>query len=93
MIESSRRKFLAATGAGAAAVGAAAVLPATAEAATGPDTLEADLAGNTGPMPVIVTIDDPGSGRISVLHGEREFTVTDRDLADRILGLTIRLEA
>ena len=92
MIESSRRRFLAATGAGAVAVGAAAVLPATmASAAEAPASLEADLVeGTEGSVPVIVSVEDAAAGLLSVMHGENEFTVTDPELAARITRLAAK---
>jgi Rieske Fe-S protein len=92
MIESSRRQFLAATGAGAVAVGAAAIVPATtASAAKAPASLEADLfEGADGAVPVIVSVEDPAAGLLSVMHGENEFTVTDPDLAARITRLATK---
>jgi hypothetical protein len=89
MTESSRRQFLAATGAGAVAVGAATVLPATmANASEAPASLETDLfEGIEGAFPVIVSVEDAASGLLSVMQGEKEFTVTDPELASRITRL------
>ena len=96
MNESSRRQFLAVSGASAVAVGAATVVPgAVANAAQsvrdgievehGPDGLL-----DEGPM--IASVDDLAAGTVSVMHGEREFTVTDHELARRIAQIA-RAEA
>lgn len=96
MNESSRRQFLAVSGAGAVAVGAATVVPGAVAGAAqsardgidveyGPDGLLEE-----GPM--IASVDDLASGTVSVMHGEREFTVTDHDLARRIAQIA-RAEA
>jgi hypothetical protein len=92
MSESSRRQFLAATGAGAVAIGAATVVPATmASAAEAPASLEADLfEGTEGAVPVIVSVEDLAAGLLSVMHGENEFTVTDPELAARITRLAAK---
>lgn len=78
MSGSTRRNFLIASGAGAAAVGAAAALPATAQASAKPTRLP----GNAEPL--VAHIADPSSGTISLLVGEHEHTVHDPDLVARI---------
>jgi DMSO/TMAO reductase YedYZ molybdopterin-dependent catalytic subunit len=79
---STRRRFLLASGATAAAAGVAAVLPSTAEAATAraakPVMAPADAA------PLVAHISNPATGEVSLLVGEREVVVHDRDLVGRL---------
>lgn len=77
MSETSRRKFLAAAGVGAAA-GAAAI-------GTG-GSAEAVPSARRATEPLLAVIDDPRQGTIRFLVGEREVVVHDRDLATRILN-------
>ena len=74
MKESSRRGFLVATGTGvaAAAIAPALMSPATAEAAAG------------GAPRLVAYVKDAKSGAVVISAGEREVTVTDKDLAARI---------
>ncbi len=86
MNETSRRRFLAATGAGAVAVGTASVVPgALAHAAEASGSLDVD--GVTGDASIIVSIDDPARGQLMVMRGEREIAVTDHELAARLARL------
>ena len=86
MNETSRRRFLAATGAGAVAVGTASVVPGTlANAAEAPGSLDHD--GVAGDASIIVSMDDPASGQLTLMRGERELTVTDHELAARLARL------
>jgi hypothetical protein len=78
MSESTRRTFLIASGAGAAAVGLAAAGPAGAAAAATPATLPHDAPD------LMVPIADPHSGTLTLLVGEREVVVHDRDLVARL---------
>ncbi len=73
MKESSRRGFLVATGTGvaAAAVAPALMSPASAHAAGGPATIVAHVV-------------DAKTGALSIMVGEREVQVVDKDLAARI---------
>lgn len=82
----SRRKFLAASGAGAVAVGAVSV-PLTLSSSSEADGAVLDTQPALEPVPLILSVDDLAAGRISVMHGEREFSVTDVDLANRIAGI------
>ena len=77
MPDSTRRNFLIATGAGAAAVGVAAALPGSAEGEPAA-TLPADA------QPLVAHISDPGSGSMSLMVGEHEVTVHDPDLVARL---------
>jgi hypothetical protein len=86
MYETSRRRFLAATGAGAVAVGAASIVPGgLAHATEGRGDLDFD--GVSSDTSIIVSIDDPATGRLTVMRGERELTVTDHELAARVAHL------
>jgi hypothetical protein len=77
MSDTSRRKFLAAAGVGAAASAAALGTAASAEAK--PSSTRAK-------EPVVAVIDDPTQGVVRLLVGEREVVVHDRDLAVRLLN-------
>ncbi|GAA4688451.1 hypothetical protein [Nocardioides nanhaiensis] len=79
MSETSRRGFIAVAGAGAAA-GAVA---ATAGAAAASDTERGSGLGSGGP--VMVYIENPAAGRLTVMSGDDEVDVTDKDLVGRIL--------
>ncbi|MFL6162896.1 MAG: twin-arginine translocation signal domain-containing protein [Jatrophihabitantaceae bacterium] len=82
MPDSTRRNFLIATGAGAAAVGVASALPGSAaaqpEAGHRPASLPADA------QPLVAHVSDPRSGSVSLLVGEHEVTVHDPDLVARL---------
>ena len=72
----TRRGFLAIAGAGAAAVGVGAVAPSAGAApARAP-------AGATGPL--IAYVSDMQGGEVTLMLGEREVVVHDRDLAARL---------
>ncbi len=75
MAESTRRGFLTMAGAGAVAVGAASVAPA----AAGPAQAPADAQG-----PLVVYVSDMQHGELTLMHGEREVVIHDRDLAARL---------
>ena len=77
--DTSRRKLLAAAGAGAAA-GAVALAPGAANAAV------ARRSSGSAQESVVAYIKDHRSGTISLMVGEREVVVHDRDLATRILN-------
>ena len=85
MSDTSRRKFLAAAGIGAAGtVG----LTATSASAS-PATSAASTAGRNGDsarQPVVAYIEHHFSDRIHLMVGEREIVVHDRDLVNRILN-------
>jgi len=78
MSETSRRGFMAVAGAGAAA-GTVAVTAGSAVAA-GSARGERQDGG-----PVMVYIENPGAGRLTVMRGDDEVEVTDADLVARIL--------
>lgn len=77
MSDTSRRKFLAATGAGAVA-GTVAVTAGTAHAATrGPGSAN---------EAVVAYVPDHRLAELRLLVGEREIVIQDRDLVNRILN-------
>lgn len=78
MSETSRRRFIGVTGAGAAAVGATTLLPAAASAAT--------RRGNSATSPVVAYVADAKSDEVTLLVDEREVVVKDRDLVTRLLN-------
>jgi hypothetical protein len=77
MSDTSRRKFLAATGVSAAAGGAALVgaTPATASSST-----------KAARERVLALVEDPKGDVVTLLVGEDEVVVRDRDLVTRILN-------
>jgi hypothetical protein len=87
MSDVSRRTFLAASGVGAIAAGVVTVTPLASAGTTGADDFAADHPEPLEESPLIVTVDDLKAGRISVMHGEREFSVVDAELAGRIAAL------
>ncbi len=80
MSETSRRNFMAAAGAGAAATTAVALSAGSAQAKS------ALPSGKSVKEPVVALIDDHKGGAIRFLVGEREVVVHDRDLVTRILN-------
>ncbi len=79
MSETSRRNFLAASGAGAAAVGAVVVTAGAAHAAARPSASAASEA-------VVAYVHDHRSSEVRLMVGEREVVVQDRDLVTRLLN-------
>jgi hypothetical protein len=79
MSETSRRKLLAAGGAGVAA-GAVAITVAPAEAS------EARRTSSSARESVVAYVHDHRSSEVRLMVGEREVVVHDRDLATRILN-------
>ncbi len=79
MSDTSRRKFLAATGVTAAVGGAALVGTATAAAAARPHPERAR-------QRVLAVVDADDTDQVKLLVGEDEVVVRDRDLATRILN-------
>jgi hypothetical protein len=78
MSDSTRRTFLIASGASAAAVGMAAATPGVAAARTPEATLPSDATD------LVAHVADPHSGTLTLLVGEREVVVHDRDLVARL---------
>ena len=81
MTEPTRRNFLIASGAGAAAAGMVAAVPGVAGAQT-PNPAPAALPDNATAL--VAHVADPSSGTLSLLVGEREVLVHDRDLVARL---------
>jgi len=79
MSDTSRRKFLAATGAGVAAGAVAVRSGGTAQAATG-------RGAHAATDPVVAYVQDPKAGVLHLMVGEREVIVEDHDLVSRILN-------
>jgi ubiquinol cytochrome c reductase Fe-S subunit len=88
MPDSTRRNFLLATGAGAAAVGVAAALPGSAAGQTAEST-----ALPAGAQPLVAHVADPRSGSLTLLVGEREVTVHDPALVARLTRAASEQEA
>jgi len=82
MSDSTRRGFLGKAGAGAVAVGAAAVAPA----AFAEDAAARPPAEGSSSEPVVAYVQDARKGALSLMVGEREVVVRDRDLVNRILN-------
>ena len=79
MSETNRRKFLAAAGAGAAA----GVVGITAGPAFAGGSVRSDKAAR---QTVVAYVDDHHGSTVTLLVGEREVVVQDRDLVTRILN-------
>jgi len=79
MSETSRRKFLAVAGGGAAAGTVVSLTGGSAEAAT--------TRGKTAATePVVAYVQNPKAGVLHLMVGEREVVVEDHDLVARILN-------
>jgi hypothetical protein len=78
MTDSSRRSFLILSGAGAAAASVAVAVPVAAKSSKELFDIP------SGAQPLVAHISDPASGIVSLLVGEREIIVRDRDLVGRI---------
>jgi hypothetical protein len=78
MGEPSRRKFLAVAGAGATA--------GTVGLVAGPAAAETRRSSRSEKEGVVVHIADSDSSEISLMVGDREVIVHDRDLVNRILN-------
>ena len=79
MSETSRRKFLAATGAGVAGAAVVGVSGGAAEAVT-------RRRGDAATEPVVAYVPDHRSGVVHLMVGDREAIVDDQDLVTRILN-------
>jgi hypothetical protein len=80
MSETTRRGFLGVAGAGAAAVGAVAITPGSAFAG------ETQQKENGAKESVVAYIKDHKADSMTLMVGEREVVVHDRDLVNRILN-------
>lgn len=78
MSDTSRRKFLAVTGAGAVAGTVAATTTGTAAAAT--------ARPGSAREPVVAYVQDHRLAELRLMVGEREVVIQDRDLVTRILN-------
>jgi hypothetical protein len=78
MSETSRRKFLAAAGGGAAIGTVVGMSGGTAEAAS-------TRGVNAATEPVVAYVQNPKAGVLHLMVGEREVIVEDHDLVARIL--------
>ncbi|MFI5707031.1 twin-arginine translocation signal domain-containing protein [Kribbella sp. NPDC051620] len=88
MSDATRRGFLVFAGAGtAAAVGAVAVpkIFGDESADAAPQLAAADLANAES---FVVHVKDVKSGELTILVGEREVSIIDRELAGRLAGVT-----
>ncbi len=77
MNDTSRRKFLAAAGAGAAVGTVGLAVPASAAARR---------QANAADEPVVAFVEDPQSAVVTLMFGDQEVVVDDRDLVVRILN-------
>ena len=77
MTEASRRRFIGVAGAGAAAAGAATVLPGT---AVGRELLRRDAANES----IVAHVSDVQSELVTLMVGEREVVVRDVELVTRL---------
>jgi Rieske Fe-S protein len=87
MSELSRRSVLRASGAAAAAVPISALVASSPDAAT--PTTSAEVA-SFGTEPVMFAVHDMSRGEVTILHGEHEVVVRDRDLVTRIVKAAAR---
>ena len=79
MGDTSRRKFLAAAGAGTAATAVVGLSGGAADAAT-------RRGSNAATEPVVAYVEDPKAGVLHLMVGDREVIVEDHDLVARILN-------
>ena len=79
MSDTSRRKFLAASGAGVAGIAVVGASSGAAEAVTARRT-------HAATEPVVAYVQDPHAGVLQLMVGEREVIVEDHDLVARILN-------
>ena len=79
MTETSRRKFLAAAGAGTAATAVVGLSGGAAEAVT-------SRSKHAATEPVVAYVQDPKAGVLHLMVGGREVIVEDHDLVARILN-------
>jgi hypothetical protein len=79
MNDTSRRRFLGVAGAGAAVAGAAAVIPGAAFAG------ETPRRSGGASESVVAYVGDARGSELTLLVGEREVVVRDRDLVRRLL--------
>lgn len=80
MNDTSRRRFIGVAGAGAAAVGATALVPGAASAA------QTRLRGRSSKAPLVAYVEWAHSDEVTFMVDEREVVVHDRDLVHRLLN-------
>jgi hypothetical protein len=90
MPDSTRRNFLIATGAGAAAVGVASALPGSADGQPATGQQAAKLPADA--QPLVAHVSDPNSGSLALLVGEREVIVHDPELVARLARAAVAKE-
>ena len=78
MSDTSRRRFIGVAGAGAAAAGATVLVPSAASAA------QTRLHGKAATSPIVAYVADGTSDEVTLMVGEQEVVVHDRDLANRL---------
>lgn len=76
MSDASRRSFLAVAGAGAAAGTVGITAGGAAAAASG---------RSSSREPVVVYIEEPATGRLTIMNGDQEVEIVDQDLVARII--------
>ncbi|HEX4018240.1 MAG TPA: hypothetical protein VHX15_16005 [Frankiaceae bacterium] len=81
MSDSTRRTFLVATGAGAAALSVSALAPAAQAATT---TKNAKGGSPASDEPLVAYVSNASKGELTLLVGEREVLVHDRELVARL---------
>jgi hypothetical protein len=84
MSESSRRNFLIASGAGAAAVGVAAALPGAAAAQAARTSQSEPLRNPRNAEALVAHVGDPSTGTLSLFVADREVVLHDPDLVARL---------
>ncbi len=83
MSDSTRRGFLKVAGVGAAAAGAAAVIPTAANAST-PSKSDALTLPNGAEPSMVAYVEDVHTGKVALMVEGREYTVTDHQLVARL---------
>jgi hypothetical protein len=81
MSDTSRRKFLAAAG-----IGAAGTVGLTAQQASAATAAATSKGATSARQPVVAYVEHHFSDRVHLMVGEREVVVHDRDLVNRILN-------
>ncbi len=80
MSDATRRTFLAVAGTGATAAAAVVAAPG---ASAAPTSVAADRHEDAG-HPLVAQVQDPASGRLTIMYGEEEVIVHDADLVRRL---------
>ncbi len=83
MSEATRRVFLSTSAVGAAAVGVAAVTPRLSAVAGSTESAGSAAGGASGSL--VAFVGDVGAGEVSLMVGEQEVVVHDRELVSRLL--------